>query len=504
MKELGRGSQGVTHMAADVATEALVAIKELRWTEIEDWKAQELFEREIATLQRLDHPGIPKFVDAFETEESFFLVQEFIEGKNVKMLLDDGHVWNEKTLLRLMFDVLDVLEYLHSHSPPILHRDIKPSNIILRPSEHYQTGNNSDEKGSARFVLVDFGAVQIASSAAEGGSTVIGTPGYMPMEQLQGRATPATDIYGLAATVVHLATREDPTRLDVVRGELQFADRVNLPEHIVATLQACLLPHVEDRLQTATEVRDALRRRTTLKELPAAQPEPVSAAALSAEPALFSSDDADPLDGAMIVNAPEAFTKVLESTQHLDTNQSLARLKELNLVKSTVPSNQIQYVGIPSFSDVPSVFAADVQMAGFVPICSVRIGNSPEVHHYFGDATGTIELRIEGKHFFMTTYFSDGTLVGVTNRNGVYRRDTDSEYFVSRNSIKLDYRDQLGRIARSNKTAITFSNFEGVQQAIALRMSTEMTKASPVMPMIVTLTAIAVIFLTVILFLILM
>jgi hypothetical protein len=104
----------------------------------------------------------------------------------------------------------------------------------------------------------------------------------------------------------------------------------------------------------------------------------------------------------------------------------------------------------------------------------------------------------------MTTYFSDGTLVGVTNRNGVYKRTEDAEYFPSRNSIKLDYRDQLGRIARSHKRAISLNSFDGVQQAVVLRESSALNTVNSVLPVVVGAASFVVFIVTLILFLILM
>src|SRR6185295_14519102 len=101
-------------------------------------------------------------------------------------------------ILRFLRDASGVLDYLHGRAPPVIHRDIKPNNVIRRPD------------GS--FAIVDFGAVR-DRLRPEGGSTVVGTFGYMAPEQFQGRALPATDVYALGATAIAMLTGEEPEAL---------------------------------------------------------------------------------------------------------------------------------------------------------------------------------------------------------------------------------------------------------------------------------------------------
>jgi serine/threonine protein kinase len=103
----------------------------------------------------------------------------------------------------LALALLEVLEYLHERRPPVFHRDIKPSNIVLRPS------------GAA---LVDFGGVGQGGPAVQGGSTVSGTFGYMAPEQLLGQVSPASDLYFLGATLLHVLTGREPTEFSFEAG----------------------------------------------------------------------------------------------------------------------------------------------------------------------------------------------------------------------------------------------------------------------------------------------
>src|SRR6185503_314055 len=105
-------------------------------------------------------------------------------------------------------ELLGVLDYLHSRVPPVLHRDIKPANLIVRPD------------GS--IARVDFGAVRnVFRSPDEDGSTVVGTHGYMPYEQYMGQASPASDLYALGATLLHLITGRGPSEFATRDGAVE-------------------------------------------------------------------------------------------------------------------------------------------------------------------------------------------------------------------------------------------------------------------------------------------
>ncbi|MFB6351868.1 MAG: protein kinase, partial [Bradymonadaceae bacterium] len=142
-------------------------------------KALELFEREVETLASLDHPQIPRFLDTFRRRGRegrppvFCLVQEYVAGRDLAAAIAGGEVWRESEVVALLDQLLGVVAYLHGHSPPIVHRDIKPDNLIRRDG--------------APLALVDLGAVQVASPQTIGGSTIVGTSGYLPVEQLMGR-----------------------------------------------------------------------------------------------------------------------------------------------------------------------------------------------------------------------------------------------------------------------------------------------------------------------------
>lgn len=241
ISQIGHGAQGQTFLAHDQHTGQLVALKTLHVKLAHEWKAIDLFQREAEALRKLNHPGIPAYIDAFEENDGteFYLAQTFVAGDNLEVRLARFEMFDQKRLEHIARGVLEILGYLHSQYPPVLHRDIKPANMIL----------GADDK----VFLVDFGAVQNQGSR---GTTIVGTTGYMPPEQLAGRAAPGSDLYALAATLVHVATRCHPAELPVKRLKLDWRSRANLDAHFSNWLDKLLEPDVEARPKDA---RQALR-----------------------------------------------------------------------------------------------------------------------------------------------------------------------------------------------------------------------------------------------------
>jgi serine/threonine protein kinase len=251
MEALGAGSQGQTFRGIDRVTGDSVAIKVLQLKNLGgDWKPFDLFERECQVLRDLQHPAIPRYLDQFtsDTTGEFFLVMELVEGEPLSRRF--GRVgMTEPELRALLLQALDILEYLHARHPPVVHRDIKPSNLIVRPP--------SASRGSP-LALIDFGGVRMAL-APDGGSTMIGTFGYMAPEQLHGEATPATDIYALGATLAALAAGTPAERLPR-RGLTIDLGAVLPPSPLRDVLAQMLAPEPAQRLQDAAAVRRALAR----------------------------------------------------------------------------------------------------------------------------------------------------------------------------------------------------------------------------------------------------
>ncbi len=247
---LGQGGVGITYAALDAKTGDRVALKALSFRRMNEWKMLELFEREARVLSQLDHPAIPRYLDYFQIDRDrdrdFYIVQQLVEGKSLAQAIADGWHGSEEDIKQIAEQVLDVLIYLHELIPPVIHRDIKPQNVILQPNR--------------KIALVDFGAVQDTYRSTQvGGSTVVGTYGYMPPEQFRGKAVPATDLYALGATILFLLTGRSPVELPEIKLKLSFRDSVNISSHFADWLDKMIEPAIEDRFSSAKQSLNALQ-----------------------------------------------------------------------------------------------------------------------------------------------------------------------------------------------------------------------------------------------------
>jgi serine/threonine protein kinase len=174
---------------------------------------------------------LPAYIDHFEENGTLYLVMEKIEGESLAAFRKRGGPFREADAIRLLRDAKAMFEHIH---PKIIHRDLKPGNVIRRPDGSY--------------AFVDFGAVR-DKLKAEGGSTVVGTFGYMAPEQFQGRAVPASDVYGIGATIVAMLTGIDPEDLPHkgLRIDVRAALKGKYSDELVTTLSAMTDPDPDTR-----------------------------------------------------------------------------------------------------------------------------------------------------------------------------------------------------------------------------------------------------------------
>jgi serine/threonine protein kinase len=257
IKPLGQGGFGKTFLAVDEdkPSQPRCVIKQFfpqaQGTNTVH-KAAELFTQEAIRLDELGkHPQIPELLAYFSQDSQQYLVQEFIDGKDLAQELTDSHAFNEAQIRALLNDLLPVLQFVHQHQ--VIHRDIKPENIIRRRS-------------NSQLVLVDFGASKVATGTALARTgTAIGSAGYAAPEQNLGRAVFASDIYGLGVTCIHLLTQRHPFDLfDPSENAWAWRDFLKSPvsDALGRILDKMLESAINRRYQSAAEVLNDLNSQT--------------------------------------------------------------------------------------------------------------------------------------------------------------------------------------------------------------------------------------------------
>lgn len=267
VKHLGEGGFGQTYLAEDLQLPGnpLCVVKQLKPKSTDALTlqvAKRLFDREAQVLYELgNHEQIPRLLAHFEQEQEFYLVQEFIEGHDLKQELPLGKPFSEIQVIALCQEILKILEFVHQQG--VIHRDIKPSNLIRR-------------KRDGKIVLIDFGAVKQVTTQRvnrDGETTLtvaIGSPGYMPNEQLSGRPQFCSDIYAVGMLGIQALTGLPPNQLpeDSKTSEILWRDRlldntlhqsIQVNSELADVLDKMVRYDYRQRYQTAIEAWQALQ-----------------------------------------------------------------------------------------------------------------------------------------------------------------------------------------------------------------------------------------------------
>lgn len=254
VRELGRNLAGgrIAYLATDTRNQKSVAIKQFRFASLgSDWSGYDACDREIQILQELDHPGIPRYLDSFETVDGFCLVQEYKPARSLAI----ARSFAPAEIKKIAIALLEILVYLQDRFPPVIHRDIKPENILV---------GEADATGNLPVYLVDFGFARIGKGEVAVSSIVKGTLGFMPPEQLFNRQlTEASDLYGVGASLICLLTGTKSTDIgDLIDSNyrINFQDLVpQLSLPWIAWLETMVQPNAENRYHNAAEALKALQ-----------------------------------------------------------------------------------------------------------------------------------------------------------------------------------------------------------------------------------------------------
>ncbi len=270
IKLLGSGGFGDTYLAKDLDLPGhpYCVVKHLKPKNPNPAvspMARILFEKEANILYKLGglDDRIPKVFAHFEEQGEFYFVQEFIDGNDLTHEIKPGVKLTESAVITLLKDILNILAVVHQQN--VIHRDIKPPNLIRR--------------NDGKIILIDFGAVKqigtlILNSQGQTSFTIaIGTPGYLPNEQANGKPKLASDIYAVGMVGIEALTGRMPRTLfhDPNTGEIIWRDQAEVSNKLGNFLDKMVRDHFFERYQDAQEALQAL---LTLFPTPTPTPSP--------------------------------------------------------------------------------------------------------------------------------------------------------------------------------------------------------------------------------------
>jgi serine/threonine protein kinase len=263
VERLGEGNMGSVVLAERMSDGALFAIKALHAEGQLDASDGQRFLREAASLRSLSHPNIIGFSDQGMVDGGLYLVMEYVRGVDLDIYRRQaGGYVPVVRCVELIMDVLDGLAYAHRKG--FVHRDVKPANIIVGLQD-----------GAMIPKLTDFGLAKRYSEAAldnvTRGKIALGTPDYMPPEQILSFRTvgPLSDIYSVGATIYHLLSGDplyagvagpDPIRTLLQVDPPPLLDRAPwVPVSVAQTIQRAIRRAPDERWASAASFRDALK-----------------------------------------------------------------------------------------------------------------------------------------------------------------------------------------------------------------------------------------------------
>lgn len=246
LNKVGQGGMSVVYLAMNEKANKQWAVKEVRKDGIKDFElVKQGLVAETDILKKLNHPHLPSIIDVIDTEDSFIIIMDYIQGNSLNKALDEYGAQPQEYVINWAKQLCDVLGYLHSRTPAIIYRDMKPANIMLKPD-----GN---------VTLIDFGTAREFKEKNLADTTCLGTVGYAAPEQFggMGQTDARTDIYCLGATLYHLVTGMNPCEPPY---EIKPIREINpaLSSGLERILLKCTQRDPNDRYQSAAELMYAL------------------------------------------------------------------------------------------------------------------------------------------------------------------------------------------------------------------------------------------------------
>ncbi len=253
---LGEGGMANVYLGEDTILNRKVAIKVLRGDLANDEKFLRRFQREALSASSLSHPNIVEMYDVGEDDGNFYIVMEYIEGRNLKQLLKRRNSLTLNEVMDIMLQLTDGIA--HAHDSYIIHRDIKPQNILIL------------DNGLVK--ITDFGiSTALNSTQLTQTNSVMGSVHYLPPEQATGKAASIkSDIYSMGILMYELLTGKLPFKgdnaVEIALKQMKekipsiLEEKPNIPQSVENIVLRACAKNPKNRYDDAKEMHDDLEK----------------------------------------------------------------------------------------------------------------------------------------------------------------------------------------------------------------------------------------------------
>ena len=350
VEEIGQGAMGVVYKAVDPLIDRTVAIKtinlDLSKEELENFEKR--FQREVQSAGKLNHPNIVTVYDVGRTEGVAYMAMEFLEGKELREILDSGVVLPIEKISHIASQVAEGLGFAHERG--IVHRDVKPANVMVM------------KNGLVK--ITDFGIAQMSSASRTMSGMVMGSPKYMSPEQVVGQAVDGrSDIFSLAVVVYEMLTGKTPFSGDNISAIMYQilndepippkAFNQSIPDSINHIVLKALAKHPDKRYQNAKDMARDLKRYKTM-EVPSAGEMPPSLERMERRALPRDSE----IDATQII--PSAFLQGTQTTpgKNLTTHDGWWNTQRF-LLYAAIPAMIVTFAAVVTLSKTREATAPD-------------------------------------------------------------------------------------------------------------------------------------------------
>jgi serine/threonine-protein kinase len=251
LSRIGQGSMGEIFLCYDPSLDRRLIVKRMQQNLVHSSDLTDRFTGEVRAMAGLDHPSITQIYGFWVSERNLHLSMEYIEGENLRQLMDHGQTLPIPMVIALAESLLRGID--HAHRAGVVHRDLKPSNIMV------------SYRGQVK--ILDFGIARMADQEMTLPGTLIGTTAYMAPEQVQlQRAIPASDLFAVGIILYELVFQNHPFRgetsdetlSNICQFHPKFSGAKGYPRFFISIIRQCLKKEPNQRPQSASKILKTL------------------------------------------------------------------------------------------------------------------------------------------------------------------------------------------------------------------------------------------------------